>query len=84
VTASSATEVMEAGGSAHARDLAVSSVVVGCRTHQSPAASASPGIDLAPTNPIQPGAHGNARPPLLGICLAAPQIYDGTSSEADQ
>ena len=80
MTASSATEVMEAGGSAHARDLAASSVVVGCRTHQ----SASPGIDLAPTNPIQPGAHGNARPPLLGICLAAPQIYDGTSSEADQ
>lgn len=84
MTESSATEVMEAGGSAQARDLTVSSVVVGCRTHKSPAASATPGIDPAPTKPIQPRAHGNARPPLLGMCLAAPQIYDGSSSEVDQ
>lgn len=84
MTPSFATEVVESGDSAQARGLAVSSVVAGCRGLQSPAASASPGIDPAPTNPIQPGAHGNARPPLLGMCLAAPQIYHGTSSEVDR
>ena len=84
MTASSATEVMEAGGSALARDLAVSS---GCRGLSGPPIAGS--IGAARNRPGVPDvdpARGrrHARPSLLGICLPAPQIYHGTSSEVDR
>jgi len=82
VTASLGTAVVESGESAQARD-----GELGCR-----GVSGSPITGSIGDARNRPGAHeagparghGNSRPPLLGMCLAAPQIYNGSSSEADQ
>lgn len=84
MTASFATEVVESGDSVSARGMAVNSVVAGCRGLQSPAASATPGIDPASRKSIQSSADVYARRFLLRICLPAPQIQHGTASEVDR